>query len=76
MAHLTQDKNGVFYLTDEWHIEDVQSIRDELNQEQCEAVLEAIAENYNASIGITWDEIEFWVNQLFPAIDESTEEES
>jgi hypothetical protein len=76
MAHLTQDKNGVFYLTDEWHIEDVQSVRDELNQEQCEAVLEAIVKNHDACVGINWDVIEDTIELLYPAIDEPTEEES
>jgi hypothetical protein len=66
MAHLTQDKNGKFYLADEWHIEDVQNVRANLNEDQAADVLEAVADNHDANYGINWDVIRFWADELFP----------
>lgn len=70
MAHLAQDKDGKFYLADDWHIEDVQSVRPDLNEDQAADVLEAVADNFDASLGISWFNIEFWADELFPAEEE------
>jgi hypothetical protein len=67
MAHLAQDKDGKFYLADDWHIEDVQAVRPDLNEDQASDVLEAVADNFDASLGISWFNIEFWADELFPA---------
>lgn len=67
MAHLAQAKDGKFYLADDWHIEDVQSVRPDLNEAQAADVLEAVADNFDASLGISWFTIEFWADELFPA---------
>lgn len=66
MAHLTQDKNGKYYIADEWHIEDVQSIRQDLDDDQAADVLEAVADNHDANYGINWEVIRFWADELFP----------
>jgi len=76
MAHLTQDENGKYYLADEWHIEDVQSVRPDLTDDQASDVLEAVADNHDANYGINWEVLEIWANDLFPAIDELTEKDS
>ena len=71
MAHLTQDKDGKYYLADEWHIEDVQSVRPNLNDDQASDVLEAVADNHDANYGINWDVLTFWADELFPEVEEA-----
>jgi len=66
MAHLAQMENGTYYLADNWHIEDVQSLRPDLTDEQAVEVLEAVADNFDAGLGITWFNFEFWADELFP----------
>ena len=50
-----------------WHIEDVQSIRPDLSDEQASTVLKRLKKNHDASIGINWDTIEIVADILFPA---------
>jgi len=66
MAHMTQNEKGTWYLSDEWHIEDVQSVRDDLDEEQCIEVLDDLANNFDANNGINWNVIEYTANILFP----------
>ena len=75
MAHLTQDKNGKYYLADDWHIEDVQSIRQDLDDDQASDVLEAVADNHDANYGINWNVITFWADELFPQEVEEVEDD-
>ena len=67
MAHMKLDEEkGIWYLADDWHIEDVQSVRADLDDDQAHEVLEAVADNFDANVGITWDVLEFWADELFP----------
>ena len=61
------EEKGIWYLADDWHIEDVQSVRADLDDDQAHEVLEAVADNFDANVGITWDVLEFWADDLFPA---------
>jgi len=68
MAHMKLDEDkGIWYLADDWHIEDIQSVRADLDDDQAHQVLEAVADNFDANVGITWDVLEFWADELFPA---------
>jgi hypothetical protein len=49
-----------------WSIEDVQSVREDLTDEQCSEVLELLQDNHDASIGINWEVIEATCQELFP----------
>jgi len=75
MAHLAQDKDGKYYLADEWHIEDVQSVRPDLNDDQASDVLEITADNHDANYGINWDVLTHWANYLFPAAEENLQDD-
>jgi hypothetical protein len=75
MAHLAQDKDGKFYLADDWHIEDVQSVRPDLNDDQAADVLEAVADNHDANYGINWDVLRYWADELYPAEEDEQDEE-
>ena len=49
-----------------WHIDDVHSIREDLTAQQCAEVLEAVGDNHDSEVGVNWDVISFWAEDLFP----------
>ena len=51
-----------------WHIEDVQSIRPDLTDEQASFVLKHLKNNHDANIGINWETIEIVADILFPEV--------
>lgn len=57
------DKNSIVIL---WHIDDVKSIRPELDDDQCMEVLNMVARKHDPVLGVSWDTLEFWANYLFP----------
>ena len=67
MAHLEQTKDGKYYIADDWHIEDVQAVRPDLDEDQAANVLEAVADNFDANYGINWDLLTYWAGELYPA---------
>ena len=66
MAHMKQNEKGVWYLSDDWHIEDVQSVRPDLDDDQALEVLGALEDNFDANNGINWEVIEYTADTLFP----------
>ena len=52
-----------------WHIEDVQSIRPDLSDEQASLVLQRLKNNHDANVGINWETIEIIADILFPEIE-------
>jgi len=70
MAHMAQTETGAWYLADDWHIDDVQSMRPDLNDDQCIEVLQAMADWFDANDGINWDVITMTAEQLYPQEDE------
>lgn len=57
-----------------WCVEDVQSIRPDLTDEQAGAVLQAADRCHNAEVGINWDVLRFHADDLFPE-DEQVDEQ-
>ena len=65
-------ENNQYILRDDWSIEDVRNIiecnnieeAESFTDEDCVRVLQRVAENFDANYGITWDSIEFVINQL------------
>lgn len=49
-----------------WCVDDVKSIAEDLTDEECRQVLEAVKSNHDATIGINWDVLEYWANQIRP----------
>ncbi len=49
-----------------WGLEDVQSIREDLSDEQASAVLQAADRCHNAEVGINWDVLRTIADDLFP----------
>lgn len=69
MAHMTQDVTGIWYLADNWFIEDVQNVRPDLERGQCLEVLRMLADRFDANIGINWELISFWADEMYPEED-------
>ncbi|CAB4129375.1 hypothetical protein UFOVP118_15 [uncultured Caudovirales phage] len=70
MAHMAQTETGAWYLADDWHIDDVQSVRPDLNEDQCIHVLDVLADWFDANDGINWGVIEMTAENLYPQEDE------
>ncbi len=49
-----------------WCVEDVQSVRDDLTDEQCREVLRECHRRHDATLGINWDVISCIADCLFP----------
>lgn len=54
------------YIASLWHVEDVKTIRPDLNEEQSLEVLQACERYHDAGIGINWHVIEHHAKALFP----------
>lgn len=48
-----------------WSIEDVQEIRPDLTEEQAWDVLQETRRRHDATLGISWDTLEFHANSMF-----------
>lgn len=67
MAHITKNQEtGALYLADDWHIDDVLSVREDLTEDQAINVLEHLADNFDANDGINWEVIEAAADYLYP----------
>jgi hypothetical protein len=58
-----------------WNIEDVKSIRPDLNEDQCWEVLESAKSNHDANDGISWITFEIIAQMLFGDAPETNETE-
>ena len=47
-----------------WHIEDVQSVAEDLTDEEAREVLEYMAKYHYCNVGINWDAIEVWADMI------------
>ena len=49
-----------------WHIEDVQEVRPDLDDEECRQVLFAADDQHDATVGINWEVLKAVAESLFP----------
>ena len=54
-----------------WEIDDVKSIRPDLDDDKCMEVLGFADKKYDASIGICWETLEWHCDYLFPIKEEA-----
>lgn len=47
-----------------WHIDDVKSIAEDLTDQECREVLNLAKHNHDATIGINWDVLEVWADEV------------
>lgn len=48
-----------------WHVDDVLSVRPDLNLEQARKVLQAALDRHDASYGVNWDTLEIVADDLY-----------
>ena len=60
------------WYADWWHIEDVQSVASDLDDDEARRVLEIMARKSDANIGINWDSIEVWADWVRDEREEET----
>ncbi|MBP5972497.1 hypothetical protein HW132_07070 [Brasilonema sp. CT11] len=63
---------GYFYDPDKaianpWCIDDVKIVRSDLSDEQAHEVLQAVYYNFDCEIGINWDVLTTWAEELYPS---------
>ena len=51
-----------------WCIKDVQSVREDLTDEQAMKVLESVKNHHDANIGVSWEVIEIHADMLYPEV--------
>jgi hypothetical protein len=56
-------EDSKFSISITWNIEDVLSLDNSLNNEECISVLQAIEDNHDCNIGINWDVIQFYIDR-------------
>jgi hypothetical protein len=54
------------FIAIKWQVEDVQSVRPDLSDDEAYEVLEYLEDNHDANIGINWEVIEYAADNLFP----------
>lgn len=57
------NKHSIFI---EWCIDDVKEVREDLDDEQAMEVLEFVKDKHDATLGITWDTLEYAADHLYP----------
>lgn len=57
------NKHSIFI---EWCIDDVKEVREDLDDEQAMEVLEFVKDKHDATMGITWDTLEYAADHLYP----------
>jgi hypothetical protein len=54
------------FIVIKWQIEDVQSVRPDLSDDEANEVLGSLEDNHDANVGINWEVIEYAADNLFP----------
>jgi hypothetical protein len=49
-----------------WSIEDVQENHPWVTDEQAFEVLQTLKKHHDANLGINWETIDFWVEEMYP----------
>jgi hypothetical protein len=73
MAHVSKDQQGKVIIRDDWHIEDIRSMLEngqELTDDECIEIMEIIADNFDANIGINWEVIGYHLYRYLDDRDE------
>jgi hypothetical protein len=52
------------WICDWWHIDDVQSLQEDLTDDECREVLKTIEHGFDATVGINWDVISYYIDQV------------
>lgn len=47
-----------------WCVEDVKSIAPDLTHKQCQDVLQCVLYKHDATVGVNWDTLEYWADEI------------
>ena len=61
--HVLQNEDSISIV---WSIDDVKDVRPDLDDEQAMEVLEFVKDKHDATIGITWDTLEYAADHIYP----------
>lgn len=68
MAHVKYTEDGTPYISNDWHVEDVESVCEQmevtLTEDEMEDVLHIVANSFDANYGIAWDNFEFAIQDV------------
>jgi len=66
------DSNSIAII---WCIDDVKNIRTDLSDDECMEVLSYQDRKHDASMGVSWDTLEWCANYLFPPKEEASNDD-
>lgn len=68
MAHVKYTEDGTPYISNDWHIQDVDSVCEQmdvtLTEDEKEEVLLIVADGFDANYGIAWDNFEYAIQYV------------
>jgi hypothetical protein len=68
MAHVKYTEEGTPYISNDWHIADVESVCEQmevtLTEDEMEDVLHDVANSFDANYGIAWDNFEMAIQDV------------
>lgn len=68
MAHVKYTEDGTPYISNDWHIADVDSVCEQmdvtLTEDEKEYVLRVVADGFDANYGIAWDNFEYAIDYV------------
>lgn len=68
MAHVKYTEEGTPYISNDWHVEDVESVCEQmevtLTEDEKEEVLHSVANSFDANYGIAWDNFEMAIQYV------------
>lgn len=68
MAHVKYTEDNVPYISNDWHIADVESVCEQmgvtLTEDEMEDVLHIVADSFDANYGLAWDNFEMAIQDI------------
>jgi len=68
MAQVKYTEDNIPYISNDWHIQDVESVCERmgvtLTDDEMEDVLHDVANSFDANYGITWDSFEYAIESI------------
>jgi len=68
MAHVKYTEDGTPYISNDWHIADVESVCEQmdvtLTEDEMEEVLHIVANSFDANYGISWDNFDYAIQDI------------
>ena len=68
MAHIKHTEDGTPYISNDWHVEDVESVCEQmevtLTEDEMEDVLHSVANSFDANYGISWGNFEYAIQNI------------